>query len=342
MGARSEQLEPSMTAVVSAFSLDGTPRTMTRVAGAWSHRVYRLETSVNVYAVKQILDPWEDPSWRLWLAEAWEFELAAFYAGVSMPRPVAGPDGGCLADVESDDAERLLPVRVHEWADATPCPAGPVRKDVAERLAQDLAKMHAVRHFPRRREVFPRPSRDNVDGWPELVERLRAVDPDLAGVAADISPWIGRVGELFDAADHDVDGLPMSHGDIDQKNVLLGNDGPVLCDWDVAMPWDGRVELARTAMSLARWERPDVAGWVITAYQSAGGEAASVSPQDLAVDLVLGVDWLVLCLERATGLRAADAQRQYESRTMISQLMAEVPEHVRTALNIQTWLTGTS
>jgi hypothetical protein len=33
---------------------------MAPVAGAWSNRVHRLETTAGVYAVKELLDPWSE------------------------------------------------------------------------------------------------------------------------------------------------------------------------------------------------------------------------------------------------------------------------------------------
>ena len=47
----------------------------------------------------------------------------------------------------------------------------------------------------------------------------------------------------------------MTHGDVDQKNILLTADGPVLCDWDAAAPMIPARELADVAMSLAGWKQ---------------------------------------------------------------------------------------
>jgi Ser/Thr protein kinase RdoA (MazF antagonist) len=336
---RDQVSHPSAPDVVAAFALRGGPRRIEPVAGAWSHRLYRLETSAGVYAVKQMTNPWGDPHWRSWLAEAWAFELEAFDAGISMPRPIPAIDGGCLADVQSEDGRHIVPVRVHDWVAAAPCPVEPVDQYVAERLGQDLATMHALEHVPQRWDVFPQPSRDGLDHWPVALERLREIDPGLAEVAADISPWIDLVGEMFDAANTDFRGEPMSHGDVDQKNVLLTSDRPVLCDWDVAAPWNRRAELARTAMSLACWERPEVARWTIAAYTGAGGDdGTALESEHLAVDLAISVAWLVFCLERATGLRPADQHRQQESRMAIPGLLARLPRQVATALNVRNWI----
>lgn len=329
-----------MGAVLSAFRLPGSPRRLTPIAGAWSHRVFRLDTNRGQYAVKQLMNPWGADGWREWLDEAWEFELAACDAGVSMPRPLPTRDDACLADVESFDGQSHVPVRLHEWVDARRCPPRPVDDQVGQVLGEDLAKMHALHHLPGREDVFPTVTRAGVDGWPGLIERLRGRGEDVARQAAEVSEWVSRIGEMFDAADTDYRGRPMSHGDVDQKNLLLSAAGPVLCDWDVAAPWAPRAELVRSAMSLADWERPDIARSTIAAYRRAGGDGSAVTPDDLIVDLVVGLDWLCVCLERATGLRQADEQRRKQSRQVLPHLIKQLPQHVDTTLDIASWIGG--
>jgi aminoglycoside phosphotransferase (APT) family kinase protein len=286
------------------------------------------------------MDPWQDAGWRSWLAQAWEFELRAFEAGVLMPRPLPTPSGACVADVESGDGLASVPVRLHAWVDAKPCPAGPVTQDVARSLGHDLARMHALRHLPSTVAAFPAAGRASVDGWAAQIQRLQERDGALAGAASEASEWVALIGQLFEAANTDFRSEPMGHGDVSQKNVLLSRAGPLLCDWDVAAPWAPRAELARTALSLARWERPEVARGTISAYRQAGEDLGPVVPQDLAVDLVIGLDWLCFCLERATGLRQVDEQRRRQSRRMVPSLLKRLPVQVDTALNIGTWLRG--
>ena len=70
----------------------------------------------------------------------------------------------------------------------------------------------------------------------------------------------------------------MTHGDIDQKNIVCGPGGPVLCDWDVAMPLVPRRELADVAMSMAGWQQPAIAREVLRGYRAAGGEVPRWAP----------------------------------------------------------------
>lgn len=329
-----------MAAVAAAFGLPGAPLSLTPVAGAWSHRVFRLRTTAGEYAVKQMLNPWGEALWRDWLTEAWEFEQLAFAAGITMPRPVPAADGNCVADVDSGSGRTQVAVRVHHWVDGAPCPSGPVDLPTARAVGADLARMHALRHVPRRLDVFPRSDSAGTRAWPELVHRLEEREPSLAAPADAVSGVVRRIGELYDSAGIDNSAEPMSHGDVDQKNLILTPLGPVLCDWDVASPWRPSAELLRSAMSLSRWQRPAVARETIAAYRRAGGADVPVRPEDLALDLVIGLDWLVFCLERASGLRNADAQRREEGRRQAESMLADLPRRVDLALSVDRWLDG--
>src|SRR5215475_1270414 len=91
------------------------------VGGGWSNRVYRLDAGAGSFAVKEMCNPWADPGWERWLAEAWSFEQRALAAGVSAPLPVANPaDGGCLAWVRRQTGAARAAVRLHRWAEGRP------------------------------------------------------------------------------------------------------------------------------------------------------------------------------------------------------------------------------
>lgn len=328
--------EFSLPAVLDAYALPGAVIEVAAVGRAWSNRVYRLTTTHGSYAVKQLLNPWHDPNWRDWLAEAARFELRAHRAGIAMPRPIQATDGSILVDLPGD--EHQVTVRVHDWVDGEPCGDGPVTLDIADRVGADLARAHALVHHPTDPDVFPVHDQRSVDGWDELVGRICRHDPDLADQAARASPAVRQVGELLVDAVTDFGGQPMSHGDVDQKNLIITADGPVLCDWDVAAPWPPRQELARTALSLAAWKRPDVAQAVIAGYRRAGGTAFDIVPADLAMDLRIGLDWLCLCLERAAGLRDDGDQRRTEAAATAPGLLADLGPGVERVRSVRSWL----
>ncbi len=295
---------PAAGPVTAAFGLAGPKAAVVAVTGAYSHRMWRLTTDEGSYAVKQFMNPWGESDWQSWLRVAAEFELACFETRIAIPEPILTLRGEVLVEVPTTSGQPTT-VRLHRWVDATPCPPGPVSDGIASELGATLARIHRLAHRPARRDVFPHLDRHTVDGWPELVSRLRGSDPELADLASGCRDLVAAVSELFPLADYSAE--PMGHGDIAQKNVLIGSGRPLVCDWDVAAPWPASAELARTALALADWSSPHTAGRVVGGYRAAGGEDRPIRSEDLSLDLVISLDWLELCFRRAGGLdQAAD------------------------------------
>lgn len=182
---------PDPAAVIEAFGLRGPVTGWEPVGGAWSNRVYRLDTGGPLdtggrrYAVKEMRNPWAEPRWQEWLAESWSFEQRAIAAGVAAPQPVPNPaDGSCLAwvrrfshashdsdpghgsdpDRESDPGHDA-PVRVHHWTTGVPASPAPVDVATARWAGQVLAILHGLRITPRDRSLFPVTSTATADRW---------------------------------------------------------------------------------------------------------------------------------------------------------------------------------
>ena len=148
-GVQTPDDAPSPEAILAAFGVGGRATAMVPVAGAWSNRVYRLSTDLGSYAVKELLNPWRQPSWLDSLYAAWRFELAAQAAGVAIPVPVPSPSGGCVAWVERQGRAGPVPVRLHAWVEG---PAGACARHQADGElgrpdARDAAPSGSVRRI---------------------------------------------------------------------------------------------------------------------------------------------------------------------------------------------------
>lgn len=128
-------------------------------------RVYCLTVGSDVYAVKEMRNPWEIAHWREWLDEAWRFELRAIDAGIVAPPPVPATDGSCLAEVARRGGGSCS-VRLHHWLDGTPAPLGPATRELASWAGETLARLHALRVAPANRSVFPTLNTLNAERWP--------------------------------------------------------------------------------------------------------------------------------------------------------------------------------
>ncbi|MDR2987475.1 MAG: aminoglycoside phosphotransferase family protein, partial [Nocardiopsaceae bacterium] len=285
---------PRPAAVLAAFGLHGPVTEWSAVGGAWSNRVYRLVAGGRSFAVKEMRNPWRDPRWQEWLTASWSFEQLAIAAGVRAPRPVPNPaDGGCLAWVRrSDPALPHAPVRLHHWVTGHPVGAGTAPPETARWAGHMLAVLHGLRVRAQDRTVYPFPNTDVADRWSDLTRAAERRNAHWASLLTAAAPAVSQIADLARSAgflpDHEV----ISHGDIDQKNLIASADGPVLCDWDLAVPVVPRRELADVALSLGLWRDFGIARAVVDGYRAAGGADIAFEPHDLGPSLISGLDWI--------------------------------------------------
>jgi Ser/Thr protein kinase RdoA (MazF antagonist) len=342
------QLEPDPASVLRTFALGREVLSIQPVPAAWSNRVYRLTTDRGAFAVKQLLNPWRDPRWMEWLDEAWRFELAALDAGVAMPEPVPNPaTGHWLGQVDAytqrrrrrePDAAAL--VRVHRWVDGQPMRTGPAEPETARWAGRVLATLHGLAIVPSDRTLFPQPDTVTADRWPELVDLARRRHASWAGELAAAAETVAGMARLALSARSRPDLEVMSHGDVDQKNVILSRRGPVLCDWDVATPLLPAREVADVALSMANWVRFDIARTVVRAYFDAGGQDTDIQPADLGPQLMAGLDWIAFNVERAVGIRGTRPQDVALGNHLVPDLLARLPEQLNVSLRVTELLGG--
>ncbi|HEY1675153.1 MAG TPA: aminoglycoside phosphotransferase family protein [Streptosporangiaceae bacterium] len=335
---------PDPTAVIEAFGLPGPVTGWEPVGGAWSNRVYRLDAGGRRYAVKEMRNPWGDPRWQEWLAEAWSFEQQAIAAGVGAPRPVPNPaDGTCLAWVRRSPSSQPspgrqaspdAPVRVHHWTEGVPAGPGPVDRETARWAGRTLATVHGLRITPRNRDLFPVTGTAAADRWPELTEAARRNREPWTTTMEAAAPAVTLIADLVRSAGFRPDQEVMTHGDIDQKNLLVTTAGPVLCDWDLAAPLVPRRELADVAMSLAGWTDLEIAREVVRSYRERGGDGTAIEPPDLGQSMMIGLDWVAFNVERAIGLRAVSAQEASLARELVPGLLAAIGVQAAVAARI--------
>ncbi len=329
-------MQPDPEAVLSAFGLQGPVSAWAPVSGAWSNRVFRLAASGSAYAVKEMRNPWQIERWEEWLAEAWSFELLAIEAGIAAPQPVPAADtGSCLARVRClGDAAGAVPVRVHHWVDGQQFDSGVVDEETARWAGQVLASLHALGVKPRDRGLFPKLDTASATRWPELTEAARRSGVAWAELMNSAAASVSVMAELARAGGARPDEEVMSHGDIDQKNLIRTPSGPVLCDWDVAVPLVPRRELADVALSMGCWKAFGVACEVLRSYRSSGGDDTEITPGDLGQPMMIGLDWVTFNVDRALGLRPASQEEVALARSLVPALLAGIQDQVSTALRI--------
>jgi aminoglycoside phosphotransferase (APT) family kinase protein len=233
---------------------------MIRVEGGYANRVYRLDTDKGSFAVKELNVV--DRRGIYHADDVFNFERAAFSAGVPMPEPIAA-------------SHRFL---VHRWVDGQKLPEAPVSAAYAFEIGELLARIHALDVDWPHPSIEDPPSRD----WPQLAERA----------AETRQPWADELSahiETFLAIAHFVDTCPrpgpvvLTHKDIQPWNLLARDGRPVVLDWELSGMLDLAGELGSTALSLAKGPGFDnieraVFRSVLDGYTAAGGALPPPGP----------------------------------------------------------------
>ena len=132
---------------------------MVRVSGGFANRVYRLDTDLGSFAVKEL--NLVDRRWTYRAEEVFRFEQAAFAAGIPMPEPISADDH----------------ILVHRWVEGEKLPMTPVSAAYAFQIGEILAHMHALDVEWTDVSIEEPTPRD----WPALAERAVATGQPWAG-----------------------------------------------------------------------------------------------------------------------------------------------------------------
>ena len=305
-------------------------RRLAGVHGGFRHRVWRLETERGTYAIKQLSantdlnDPEVVNNYNV--SEA----IAEAFATHGVPTIVALKSGAEYVQV-IDGVGYLL----HPWSNAVALDIRDVSERHALEVAGILARMHGTDldvTCVRQHEFDVHPEENIV----LLVDIARGFHLDLS---ATLQRGLPTFLEIVDAQRSAIQVLEhhlvVSHGDLDQKNVLWDAEGkPTLIDWESAKKLNPTYEILVEALNWSgigsQFDR-DLFGKILRAYERAGGviEHDSVAA---AYHCVLGdwVNWLMFnvgrCVDLEDGDQRATGKKQIDfALAALQRIMDHVP-----------------
>ena len=245
-----------------------------------------------------------------------QLELAAWAAGIPMPRPclVPGTSTGLAVIIEPGLASLL--VRVHEWVDGGLASA-PATQELAAALGGALAALHGLQ--------VPSGPDAQVDRWyrathgeahwRQLADRSAHAGRGWAWRLEAALPLLAEVETMVAARDAEAVPMRVCHSDLVPGNVLVTADGrPLLLDWDDAGPWNTTEELAAAVVSWSTGPQGEpcdqVAAAMVQGYRRAGGMIDATSPTVLAGSVSAVANWLELNLRYGLDSTAEDRATQ--------------------------------
>jgi Ser/Thr protein kinase RdoA (MazF antagonist) len=311
--------------VAEAFALGRPQGLLAPVPGAWSNRLWRLETESGRFAVKELRGSGEPVGWQQRLQVAMAVEHTAWVAGtIPMAEPmVAAASGGWLAQVAACGAHRAT-VRCHRWVQGVAATAVAPSPAMAADVGSSLAAIHAL-DLPTPETTATGLAPLPLAAWRQTVAEAHQAGLPWAEELAGLTPLVGQVAERLLALERKGRPMLLSHRDLDPKNAVVRPDGRVaLLDWDYAGPTLAASELLVTALSFAGGTlEPDPAcvRAFVRAYLDAAGRIEPPDLLDTAVIHQEGLGWLWLNVDRCLGRRVRDQDDQQLAQRLVPQLI---------------------
>jgi Ser/Thr protein kinase RdoA (MazF antagonist) len=314
--------------IAEAFGLGTPTEPLEAIAGGPSavHRLWRLSTTQGRFVVKALdqdrpaggdLEALEGPT---------RLELAAWAAGVPMPRPCLVPETGAgVAVINGPESPSML-VRVHEWVDGH-LPTAPAAQELAAALGGALATIHRLEvRYRQDAQVDPwYRAAHGATHWRTLAGRAEQAGRSWARRLAAAIPLLVEVEALVAARAAEVVPLRVCHSDLVPGNVLVSTDGRAsILDWDDAGPWNAAEELAAAVVSWSTGpqgepcERAALA--LVQGYRQAHGVVDCQSPTVLAGSLSAAANWLEQNVRRSLDGAAGDRAAQRAAAEIVNAL----------------------
>jgi aminoglycoside phosphotransferase (APT) family kinase protein len=293
--------------------------------------MWRLETDRGTYAIKQLSADTDlnDPD-TLSHYNASETVAAAF-ASRGVPAIFALKRDARYLQVV-DGAGYL----VHPWNNASALPVSEISEIHALEVARILAQMHSMDLVfdDLQHHEFDSHSEENIKWHVALAQEfgIQCSATLQRGLPAFLEIARAQGSAIRILENH----LVVSHGDLDQKNVLWDAGGnPALIDWESARKLNPTHEILLEALNWsgigARFN-PDLFGKILSAYKAAGGviEHDSVTASYHCI-LSDWVNWLMYnvgrCLDRENADQRATGEKQVEYvLSTLQRIMDHVPD----------------
>ncbi|MCS5711939.1 phosphotransferase [Candidatus Berkiella aquae] len=313
-------------AVCVHFSLGKLIKPPQRVYGGLLHVMWRVDTDKASYAVKQLSKDINLTNERV----VKNYELSERIASRFVAQGIPG-----VSAIEKSGKYLLIVdtigFLVYPWVEAKALDQHAVSEEHALKVAAILAKMHSLNvNEP---EVIPLEySTTTNEQILELIDKAESFDSSFAKALRKNQNEILAANEAYQNAMPILKKvLVVSHGDLDQKNVLWNKDSnPILIDWESAGKVNPTYDIINTAFywsGITTHFDQQLFFKMMDTYQQAGGVIYADHVIAACYGALSWIGWLVYNIERAC------VQGESEQKTVGTE---QVNQTLATILRLQT------
>lgn len=292
------------------------------ITGGLLHKMWRLETSKGVYAVK-VLNPeiMRRPNILPVYIESERIAREAFEAGIPAITALYTLKGPIL---KTEDGYAI----VYPWVEGRTLSENEITPAQAEIIGTLLAKIHQLGLQLPKLET-PKKSKTTEEHWRKILTKAKAENiPLMEGAEDNVLQLAGKIGE-FRVQLHQLDiHMVVSHGDLDKKNVIWKDDNsPVIIDWESAGYVHPSIELMIAAQDWSDLKNNkgdlDLLKAVVSGYKNAGGKLRDFPETVFYGSIEATLNWLEYNIRRSYEKQFGEEERQL-GRKEISTSMEEL------------------
>ena len=284
-------------AALPLYGIDAEPNGAEFVIGGLTHRLLRVETERQNYALKLLAArSVRDPKGRQRLQRSEKLARIARDNGLPALVALDALNGECLAMA---GGHWFL---IYDWIEGQTLPPTAAVPARCARMGACLGRLHALRvRFPGQNE--PAPEAFERGHFAAILARAHQNQAPFAGALQNALGAIEEANALAMTAQRQLRaGWVTGHLDFDQKNVLWNGEAPTILDWENAKPIHPALEAMGAALSWAGQSAgaPRFESFAAFVRGYLGENALQNSALDTAVDGVLGkwIIWLEFNLQR--------------------------------------------
>jgi thiamine kinase-like enzyme len=317
-----------LSTLCNTFEL-GTPLNVPkRVHGGLLHMMWRINTDEASYAVKQLSPDIDLNNEAIVKNYNLTEDVAARFAHLGIPAISALKQEGKYL-VLIDNTGYL----VYPWVDAQALHCDTVSEIHAITIAKTLAKMHNIKmDVPEfTAPVFDTQTNETLL---ELIQKANRCHCPFAAQLEALQDHLIAINTAFQNTlpqlkQHTI----VSHGDLDQKNVLWDAKGnPILIDWECARKLNPTHEIVNAGLDwsgIASHFDKTLFIKMMQAYIAAGG-TLDITLMEAAFNAVLGnwINWMVYNIKRAC------LEQECEQKTLGIEQVTQVLKTITTLINI--------
>lgn len=292
-----------------------------RIHGGLLHVMWRINTEKATYAIKQLSPNIDLKNKAIVKNYNLTEEIASRFSAQEIPAIYALSHNKNYLTIFEDTGFLIYP-----WVDAAPLHKDMVSEYHALKIAEILAKVHAINLSVLE---ITEPEFD-IHSNASLIELFQKAKYHQCPFATSLIKLQNDIIEINTAFQNTVSLLKtqivVSHGDLDQKNVLWDkNNSPILIDWECARKLNPTQEIVNACLD---WSgittnfNKDIFFKMMKTYSASGGNLDNnIVPA--AFNAILGnwINWMAYNIERAC---MSDLEQKTLGREQVTQVLGTI------------------